>query len=73
MVSCLCYILEVHEEFIGYSLNLTSANSIVATVKDVLLHRYLRIENFQGQCYDGASSMSWVKSGIAARIVHRTV
>ena len=61
----------MHEEFIGlYSPDLTSAESIVATIKDVLLRMNLRIENCRGQCYDGASNMSGVKSGVAAKILH---
>jgi hypothetical protein len=73
MVLCLRFVsndLEVHEEFIGlYSLESTSAESIVGTIKDVLLRMNLRIENCRGQCYDGASSMSGVKSGVAVRLM----
>ena len=72
MVFCLRYVdsnLEVHEEFIGlYSLESTSAESLVSTIKDVLLRMNLRIENCRGQCYDGASSMSGHKSGVAKKI-----
>ena len=73
MVFCLRYVddsLEVHEEFIGlYSLDSTSAESIVSTVKDVLLRMNLTTENCRGQCYDGASSMSGRKSGVAKQIM----
>lgn len=52
MVFCLRYVddsLEVHEEFIGlYSLGSTSAESIVSTVKDVLLRMNLTTENCRG-------------------------
>lgn len=73
LVFCLRYVdhsLEVHEEFVGlYCLDSTSANSIIATIKDILLRLNLRIDNCRGQCYDGASSMSGVKSGVATRIM----
>ena len=53
-----CYVasnLDVHEEFIGlYSLESTSAASILATINDILLRMNLKIENCRGQCYDGA-------------------
>ena len=66
---CLRYVdssLEVHEELIGlYSLESTSAESVMFTIKDVLLRMNLRIENCRGQCCDGASTMSGQKSGVA--------
>ena len=72
MVFCLRYVddnLEVHEEFIGlYNLDSTSAEFIFSTIKAVLLRMNLRIENCRGQCYDGASNMSGVKSGVAVKI-----
>lgn len=40
------------------------------TIKDVLLRMNLRIENCRSQCYDGASSMSGLKSGVATQIAH---
>ncbi len=62
MVFCLCYVdsdLNVHEEFVGlYSLESTSADSIVSIIKDILLRMNLSPKNCRGQCYDGASSMS---------------
>ena len=72
MVFCLRYVdekLEVHEEFIGlYSLESTTAESIISTIKDVLLRMDLRIENCRGQCYDGASSMSGEVSGVVKQV-----
>ena len=77
MVFCLRYVdsnLDVHEEFIGlYSLESTSAESLVSTIRDVLLRMNLRIENCRGQCYDGASSMSGHKSGVAKKIESRAL
>ena len=73
LVFCIRYVdsnLEVHEEFIGlYSLESTSAESLFSTIKDILLHMNLRIEKCRGQCYDGASSMSGHKSGVAEKIM----
>ena len=73
MVFCVRYVdfdLEVHEEFVGlYSLETTSADSIVSTIKDILLRMNLSLDNCRGQCYDGASSMSGERSGVAKRIM----
>ena len=73
MILCLRYVdddLGVHEEVLGlHSLESTSAESIVSTAKDVLLRLNLRINNCRGQCYDGASSMSGSKSGVATKIL----
>ena len=72
LVFCIRHVdsnLEVHEEFIGlYSLESTSAESLFSTIKDILLRMNLRIKNCRGQCYDGASSMSGHKSGVAKKI-----
>ena len=72
MVFCIRYVasnLDVHEEFIGlYSLESTSAASILATINDILLRMNLKIENCRGQCYDGASSMSGQNVGVAKKI-----
>ena len=58
-----------HEEFIGlHAIPGKSADEIVAFIKDILLRMNLRIENARGQCYDGASSMSGKRSGVATQI-----
>ena len=58
-----------HEEFIVlHAIPDTSADEIVAIIKDILLRMNLRIENARGQCYDGASSMSEKRSGVATQI-----
>ena len=73
MVMCLCYVddkLDVHKEPIGiYSLESTSADSIQSMIKDELLHMNLRLDHCRGQCYDGASNMTGVKSGVAIKIL----
>ena len=72
MVFCLRYVdanLEVHEQFIGlYNLERTNAEMIVSVVEDVLLRMNLSITNCRGQCYDGASNMSGIRTGVATRI-----
>lgn len=72
MVFCLRYVdanLEVHEAFIGlYNLERTNAEMIVSVVDDVLLRMNLSITNCHGQCYDGASNMSGIRTGVATRI-----
>lgn len=72
MVFCLRHVddhFDVHEEVIGlHSLESTSADSIVFTIKDILLRLNLRIDHCRGQCYDGASAMSGVRSGVSTQI-----
>ena len=72
MVLCMRWVDEnliPHEEFIGlHAIPDTSVDEIVAIIKDILLRMNLRIENANGQCYDGASSMSGKRSGVATQI-----
>ena len=72
MVVCLRFVdnnLEVYEEVVGlYSLESTSAETIVSTIKDILLRMNLRMDMCCGQCYDGASNMSGSNSGVATKI-----
>ena len=61
--------LTVHEEFVGlYKTDSIDAKSLLAIIKDVLVQLGLSIENCHGQCYDGASTMSGLKSGVAKMI-----
>ena len=58
--------LAPHEEFIG--LHLTSsiaATALVAIIEDVILRMNIKLEHCRGQCYDGASTMSGKKKGVA--------
>ena len=58
-----------HEEFIGlHPIPDTSADEIVAVIKNILIRMNLKIENARGQCYDGASSMAGKRSGVATQI-----
>ena len=61
--------LFAHEEFVGlYQLDKTDATTIVTAIRDVLLMLNLDIHRLRGQCYDGASTMSGLKSGVARQI-----
>ena len=72
MVLCLRHVdddLNVHGELIGlYSLESTSAENIMLTIQDILLRLNLSINNCRGQCYDGASNMSGIRSGVATKV-----
>ncbi len=46
----------------------TTSTVIVTTITDVLLRMNLSISNCRGQCYDGASSMSGSRSGVAIQL-----
>ena len=53
--------------FSGFTMYLTSAETIVSAIKDVLLKLQLSLVNCRGQCYDGASNMMGHKIGVAKR------
>ena len=58
--------LEPHEEFIGlYQVESTQSSILVATIRDVLQRVNVSITKLRGQCYDGASSMSGSRGGVA--------
>ena len=62
--------LEAHEEFIGlYLVGSTAASVLFSVIKDVFARMNIDIKKLRGQCYDGASSMSGSRSGIATRIL----
>ena len=51
-----------HEEFVGlYQVDSTQASVLVSVIHDV------SITKIRGQCYDGASSMSGVRGGVATQ------
>ncbi|KAI6658761.1 Zinc finger MYM-type protein 1-like [Oopsacas minuta] len=72
MVLCLRHVdddLNVHEELIGlYSLESTSADNIMLTIQDIQLRLNLSINNCRGQCYNGASNMSGIRSGVTTKV-----
>ena len=61
--------LIAQEEFIGLSVvDSIDAATLTAVIKDCLLRMNLPLHNCCGQCYDGASSMSGAKTGVAKQI-----
>ena len=58
--------LTAHKTFVGlYLTDSITSKALVALIKDVLLRMNLKIKHCRGQCYDGASSMTGAKSGVA--------
>ena len=61
-----------HEDFIGlYVTGSTNAQALVAIIKDILLRLNLNLGNCRGQCYDGASTMSGLRNGVAKLILDK--
>lgn len=66
--------LSVNEEFIGlYSVDSITADVLTAVIKDVMLRLNLGISKLCGQCYDGCSTMSGPRSGVANKSWRRKV
>ena len=69
IVLCIRYVdddLATHEEFIGMrSLDSTTSESVNRTIEDNLLRLSVQLTNCRGQCYDGASTMSVCRTGVA--------
>ena len=61
--------MTVCEEYIGLiPVAQTNADTIVVCIKDVLLRMSLRIQDARWQCYNGCSTMTGTKNGVAAQI-----
>ena len=61
--------LQVHEEFLGlYHVDRIDAATVTTVVQDVFVRLNISMERLRGQCYDGASSMTGSRSGVAKRI-----
>lgn len=59
----------VPEEFVGmYVVPAIDSDTLLSTLKDTLVELNLPLSKARGQCYDGASTMSGVRNGIAAQI-----
>ena len=59
----------MHEEFLGlYAVDSTDATTLVSVVKDAMVRMNLPMSKLRGQCYDGASVMSGIRSGVAQQI-----
>ena len=62
--------LQDHEDFIGlYEVGSITADSLVRTIKDVLIRMKVKLSDCRGQCYDGASNMSGSRNGVATQIM----
>ena len=61
--------LDVQEDFLGfYQVNDIKSETLVHTIKDILVRFNLPINDCRGQTYDGASNMLGKKSGVATQI-----
>ena len=60
---------EAHDKFIGLkNMPNTDADSIMREFKDILLQMHLKLNKCRGQCYDGCSTLSVLKNGVAVQI-----
>ncbi len=62
-------IVDAHEDFLGFNYfpNIAS-NTIVSVIKDALIMMQISLDSCHGQCYDGASNMLGLRSGVAKQI-----
>ena len=64
--------LAAHEEFIGlYLTDSITAAALVAIIEDTILRMNIKLQHCRGQCYDGASTMSGAKKGVAKVIADK--
>ena len=75
-VVCLRWVdhdLVTHEELVGlYAVDNITSETLVNSLKDVLLRMGLSVQNCRGQCYNGMNNMVGSTSGIATQIQKRT-
>ena len=58
----------MHEDFIGvYKVDNIIADTLSTATEDVLLWLAIPLENARGQCYDEASNMVGLRSGLATQ------
>lgn len=58
----------IYEDFVGlYSLDACNAEFIYKVLMDITVRLELPMDQCRGQCYDGAATMSGVKTGVATR------
>ncbi|XP_063747545.1 zinc finger MYM-type protein 1-like [Eleginops maclovinus] len=61
--------LEPEELFLGfYQTSKTTAETLFQLLKDVLVRFSLPVSKCRGQCYDGASNVSGIRTGLQARM-----
>ena len=57
---------ETYEEFIGlYTVSTIEAEYLTKVIKDSMIRLNLSMKNLRGQCYDGCSTMSGTRTGVA--------
>ena len=62
--------LEDHENFIDlYQVNSINADSLTFHIKDALLCLNVQLSWCWGHCYDGATNMSAIRSGVSTQII----
>ena len=65
--------LQVHEDFIGlYKVDNIKVDTLLTAIEDVLLRLAIPLQNALGQCYDGASNMVGLRSGLATQILDKS-
>ena len=63
---------EVHKEFLGmYQVPSIDTATLTEATIDALCRMNLPLSKLRGQCYDRASSMKGVRSGVAKGILHK--
>ena len=61
--------LKADKIFLGfYEIPDIKSSTIVSVIKDILTRYQLSMENYRGQCYDGASNMLRETSGVALEL-----
>lgn len=64
--------LEAHEHVLGFYLipNIASDTvvSVWSVIKDAFIRLQISLQNFRGQCYNGASNVLGKRSGVAKKI-----
>ena len=61
--------LKAHKTFLGfYKIPDIKSSTVVSVIKDILTRYQLRMKNFRGQRYDGASNMLGKTSGVAVEL-----
>ena len=59
----------VYEEFLGfYTVPTIDAATLFSVIKDTFVRLNIPLSKLRGQCYDGCSTMSGSKSGVAKRV-----
>lgn len=60
----------VHEDFLGlHALDTTKSDYLVSVLKKICLSFDLDFKNIRAQCFDGASNMTGIKSGVKTQIL----